>query len=143
MTCGIFGFKGHEPQFVRWKMADDALGRSIIAAAIAVHRTLGPGLLESTYQRCLEYELRSAGFSLIVEPYIPLTYKGLQIERAFKADLIVERGVIVEIKHIEKILSIHESQTRTYMKLTGIKSALILNFNSQVLKNGIRRLDLP
>lgn len=123
-------------------MKDDTLGRSIIAAAIAVHRTLGPGLLESTYQRCLEYELRTAGFSLISEPYIAFNYRTLKIERAFKADLIVEHAMIVEIKHIEKILSIHESQIRTYMKLTGIKSGLILNFNTQVLKNGIRRLDL-
>ena len=122
---------------------DDPLGRSIIAAAIAVHRTLGPGLLESTYRRCLEYELRNAGFSLISESYIAFNYKSLKIERAFKADLIVEHAMIVEIKHIEKILSIHESQTRTYIKLTGINSALILNFNTQVLKNGIRRLDFP
>ena len=110
---------------------------------MVVHRALGPGLLESTYQRCLEYELRTAGFSIIVEPYIPFDYKSLKIERAFKPDLIVEQAMIVEIKHIEKILAIHEAQTRTYMKLTGIKSALILNFNTQVLKNGIRRLDLP
>ena len=110
---------------------------------MAVHRALGPGLLESTYERCLEYDLRSAGFSLIVETYIPFKYKSLQIERAFKADLIVENAMIVEIKHIEKILPIHEAQTRTYMKLTGLKSGLILNFNTQVLKNGIRRLDLP
>ena len=123
-------------------MKDDTLGRSIIAAAIAVHRTLGPGLLESTYQRSLEYELRTAGFSLISEPYIAFNYKTPKIERAFKADLIVEHAMIVEIKQIEKILSIHESQIRTYMKLTGIKSGLILNFNTQVLKNGIRRLDL-
>ena len=108
-----------------------------------VHRSLGPGLLESTYQRCLEYELRNAGFSLISESYIAFNYKSLRIERALKADLIVEHAMIVEIKHIEKILSIHEAQTRTYMKLTGINSALILNFNTPVLKNGIRRLDLP
>jgi GxxExxY protein len=124
-------------------MIEDPLGQSIIGAAMAVHRSLGPGLLESTYQRCLEYELRSAGFSLIVEPYLAFTYKGLRIERAFKPDLIVEHAMIVEIKHIEKILSIHEAQTRTYMKLTGVKSGLIFNFNTQVLKNGIRRLDLP
>lgn len=124
-------------------MIEDPLARSIIAAAMAVHRGLGPGLLESTYQRCLEYELRSAGFSLVAEPYLAFNYKGLQIERAFKPDLIVENAMIVEIKHIDKILSIHEAQTRTYMKLTGIKAGLILNFNTQVLKNGIRRLDLP
>ena len=116
---------------------------AVIAAAIEVHRNLGPGLLESTYSQCLIYELAERGVPFLIEPFVSIKYKKLGIERAFRADLIVADMLIVEIKHIEKILAIHEAQLRTYMKLTGIKTGLLLNFNTTVLKNGIRRLDLP
>jgi len=116
---------------------------AVIAAAIEVHRNLGPGLLESTYSQCLIYELAERGVPFLIEPFVSIKYKKLGIERAFRADLIVADRLIVEIKHVEKILAIHEAQLRTYMKLTGIKTGLLLNFNTTVLKNGIRRLDLP
>jgi len=116
---------------------------AVIAAAIEVHRNLGPGLLESTYSQCLIYELAERGVPFLIEAFVSIKYKKLGIERAFRADLIVADRLIVEIKHVEKILAIHEAQLRTYMKLTGIKTGLLLNFNTTVLKNGIRRLDLP
>ena len=116
---------------------------AVIAGAIEVHRNLGPGLLESTYSQCLIYELAERGVAFLIEPFVSIKYKKLGIERAFRADLIVADRLIVEIKHVEKILAIHEAQLRTYMKLTGIKTGLLLNFNTTVLKNGIRRLDLP
>ena len=115
---------------------------AVITASIEVHRHLGPGLLESTYSQCLTYELAERGVPFLIEPFVSIKYKKLGIERAFRADLIVADRLIVEIKHVEKILPIHEAQLRTYMKLTGIKTGLLLNFNTTVLKNGIRRLDL-
>lgn len=116
---------------------------AVITASIEVHRSLGPGLLESTYTQCLTYELAERGVQFLIEPFVSIKYKRLEIKRAFRADLIVAGKVVVEIKHIEKILAIHEAQLKTYMKLTGIRTGLLLNFNTTVLKNGIRRLDIP
>ena len=116
---------------------------SIITAAIEVHRHFGPGLLEHAYHACLKYELDELGLNVLHEPFLPITYKRLVVERAFRPDLIVDGRVIVEVKHIEKIVSVHEAQLRTYMQLTGIRTGLLLNFNTTVLKNGIRRLELP
>jgi GxxExxY protein len=121
----------------------ETLDHAVITAAIEVHRNLGPGLLESTYVQCLTYELSERGVAFLIEPFVSMRYKQLHIERAFRADLIVGGELIVEIKHIEKILAIHEAQLRTYMRLTGLKTGLLLNFNATVLKNGLRRLDLP
>jgi GxxExxY protein len=124
-------------------MASDQLGHVVIGAAIEVHRHLGPGLLESTYKECLCYELREAGLDVVVEPYVSISYKTLRIERAFKPDVIVDDRMVLELKHIDKILTIHESQLYTYLQLTGLKTGILLNFNTNVLKNGIRRIDLP
>ena len=81
--------------------------------------------------------------SVVKEPFLAIRYKGLSIERAYRPDLIVDGNVVVEVKHVEKLLSVHEAQLRTYMQLTQIKKGLLFNFNTTVLKNGIRRLDLP
>lgn len=124
-------------------MAIDELGGVIIGSAIRIHRRFGPGLLESTYKTCLAYELRKSGLQILVEPFVSIVYEELTIERAFRPDLIVENKVILELKHIEKILAIHEAQLRTYLHLTGLKTGLLFNFNTTVLKNGIRRIDLP
>jgi GxxExxY protein len=124
-------------------MIDDELTRQIIDSAIAVHRELGPGLLESTYRTCLCYELGHRGIAFLIEPLMDLKYKDLTVAKAYRADLIVEREVIIELKHIEKILPVHESQLRTYLRLSGLKTGLLLNFNSSVMKDGIRRLPNP
>lgn len=115
---------------------------TIIGSAIKVHQRLGPGLLESTYQKCLVYDIRRNGLSVTVEPYLDIAFDELVVPKAYRLDMIVGNTVIVEVKHIEKVLAVHEAQLRTYLRLSGISSGLLLNFNTTVMKNGIRRIDL-
>jgi GxxExxY protein len=115
---------------------------AIIASAIKVHQRLGPGLLESTYRACLTYAIRRSGLTVISEPHVDITFDDLVIPKAYRLDLVVNESVVVEIKHVEKILALHEAQLRTYLRLSGINSGLLLNFNTTVMKNGIRRIDL-
>jgi GxxExxY protein len=112
---------------------------AIIGAAIEVHRQLGPGLLESAYEQCLchELHLRSLPFSCQVD--LPVSYKGLQLDCGYKIDLIVGEEVIVELKSVERILPVHEAQLLTYLKLSGKKVGLLINFNSSLLAQGIIR----
>jgi GxxExxY protein len=121
---------------------NDPISGAIIGAAIEVHRLLGPGLLESAYKSCLYYELAALDLKIDVERFLPITYKALQLPRAFRLDLIVEDAVIVELKSVEKILPVHEAQILTYLKLTGLKRGMILNFNVTLMKHGVRRLNL-
>ena len=118
----------------------DPLTHEIIGAGIEVHRNLGPGMLESVYEECLCYELaqRSVGFQR--QPGLPVIYKGIQLEIGFRPDLIVENLVIVELKCVEKFTSVHDAQVLTYLRLANIKTGLLMNFQSQPLINGIRRL---
>ena len=120
------------------------LTRVIIGAAIEVHRTLGPGLLESAYHRCLARELEIHGVPFKFKWPLPLEYKGLRLGKGYEMDLLVEESVIVEVKSIVAVAPIHEAQLLTYMRLAQVKVGLLLNFNEVVLKNGIRRrvLDL-
>ena len=112
---------------------------AIIGAAIEVHRELGPGLLESAYEECFchELHLRSLNFQRQVE--LPLFYKGIKLDCGYRLDVIVEDIVVVELKAIEQILPIHQAQLMTYLRLTGKKVGLLINFNVAVLKNGIIR----
>jgi GxxExxY protein len=112
----------------------------ILGAAIEVHKQLGPGLLESTYQACLCYELELRGISFECQKLLPLEHKGVQLECGYRIDLLVAGLVIVEIKAVEALAPIHEAQLLTYLKLTGVKVGLLINFNVVVLKSGIRRL---
>jgi GxxExxY protein len=111
----------------------------IIGAAIEVHRTLGPGLLESAYQVCLEHEsaLRNIAFERLVD--LPLNYKGINLDAGYVIDLVYDKRVIVELKAVERVISVHEAQLLTYMRLTGIRVGLLINFNVPVLKDGIYR----
>ena len=111
----------------------------IIGAAIEVHRTLGPGLLESAYQVCMEHEstLRSIPFEHLVK--LPLNYKGIDLDAGYVIDLIYDNRVIVELKAVEQVIPVHEAQLLTYMRLTGIRVGLLINFNVPVLKDGIYR----
>ena len=118
---------------------DNALTGRIIAAAIEVHRHLGPGLLESAYRTCLLDELAAAGLNVRHKVVLPISYKGRQIEGAYRADLVVEDAVLVELKAVEHILPIHESQTLTYLRLGNLPVGLLLNFNVPRLKDGIHR----
>jgi len=122
------------------KLYKEALTGQIIGAAIEVHKQLGPGLLESTYQACLCPELELRGISFECQKPLPLEYKGVRLECGYRIDLLVAGLVMVEIKSVEALAPIHEAQLLTYLKLTGIKVGLLINFNVVVLKEGIRRL---
>lgn len=119
---------------------DDPLTREIIGAAIEVHRALGAGLLESAYQTCLERELHLRGLKFESQKPVPLQYKGIKIDNGYRLDLVVEDKVVVELKSVQKIEPIHEAQVLTYLKLTGIKVGLLINFNVLLLKDGLKRL---
>jgi len=121
----------------------DELTEKIIGAAIEVHRTLGPGLLESVYQECLIVELRRCQLHVDSERHVRLTYKGERIESQLKLDLLVEERVVVEVKAVDRLHPIHQAQVITYLKLIGCPAALLMNFNSIVLKSGLKRLDHP
>jgi len=118
---------------------EQPLTRNIIAAAIEVHRELGPGLLESAYQVCLCHELKLRGISFCQQLDLPVTYKGIKLDCGYRADLVVERKVVVELKCVEQISPIHEAQLLTYLRLSGIRIGLLLNFNVPVLRDGILR----
>ena len=111
-----------------------------IGAAIAVHRALGPGLLESAYESCLIYELNQQGLAVERQKAVPVNYKNVNLDCGYRIDLLVENQVVVELKAVEKLQKIHEAQLLSYLKLSGCKVGLLINFNVEVLKNGIRRL---
>jgi GxxExxY protein len=120
---------------------DDPLTHRIIGAAIEVHRLLGPGLLESTYEECLCLELSLFGIPFERQLRLPIVYKSVTLLRAYRVDLLIDKAVIVEIKTIDKILPVHEAQLLTYLRLSGLERALLFNFNSVPLRSGIRRLN--
>jgi len=123
-------------------MERDLLTSKIIGAGIEVHRHLGPGLLESTYQRSLSFELDSRGLRVKAEKYLPVLYKTLEIKDGYRIDLLVEDSVIVEIKAVERILDVHRAQILTYLKMANLKTGLLINFNVPLLKHGIERFVL-
>ncbi len=118
------------------------LTEKIIGAAIEVHRHLGPGLLESTYEACLEYELQEAGLSVERQKSLPLVYKKIKLDQGYRLDLLVEKQVVVELKTVEKLTPVHNAQLLSYLKLSGCKVGLLINFNVKLLKYGIRRFVL-
>jgi GxxExxY protein len=120
--------------------ANDLLTRNIIGAALDVHRFLGPGLLESTYEACLAHELRLRGHVIAQQVEVPLRYKGLDVEVGYRMDLVVDGTVVVEIKAVEKLRPIVTAQVLTYLRLSGLRGALICNFHVGLLKEGIRRV---
>jgi GxxExxY protein len=115
------------------------LTEKIIAAAIDVHKALGPGLLESVYQICLarEFSLRDLHFEK--EKEVPIEYKGIKLDAGYRLDFLVEHKVVVELKTVDEINSMHEAQILTYLKATGCRVGLLINFNAAVLKDGIKR----
>ncbi|OOP55669.1 MAG: GxxExxY protein [Candidatus Brocadia carolinensis] len=118
----------------------DELSKSIIGAAIEVHRNLGPGLLESAYEKCLCYELASKRISFERQKNLPITYKDIHLDCGYRIDILVEKLVIIELKTVEHIESIHEAQLLTYLKLSDLWLGLLINFNVPVLKEGICRI---
>jgi GxxExxY protein len=120
-------------------MQFDSLSSKVIGLAIEVHRELGPGLLESTYETCLAHELSLAGLRFLRQHPMPVRYKGVTIDCGYRVDLLVQEALILELKAVDALLGIHEAQLLTYLKLAGIKTGLLINFNVPVLKDGIRR----
>ncbi len=122
--------------------ANDPLTEKIIGFAIEVHRQLGPGLLESTYEECLCYELGQNGLAFRRQVPLPVMYKTIRLDCGYRIDLLVEERVILELKTVERLIPVHEAQLLTYLKLSGMRTGLLLNFNSATLKDGIRRMVL-
>ena len=121
----------------------NAVTREIIGAAIEVHRVLGPGLLESTYMPCLQYELAARRLRYIVQRVVPIVYKGIALDTSYRVDLIVEDLVVVEIKSVERLLAVHQAQVLTYLELTGCPAGLLINFNVPKLVDGVKRVLNP
>jgi GxxExxY protein len=117
----------------------NSITERIISSAIAVHKELGPGLLESAYEACLMHELLTNGVSVERQKELPVKYRGVQIDCGYRLDLLVEDQVVVELKSVDRLESIHEAQVLSYLKLSGYQIGLLLNFNVRFLKDGIRR----
>jgi len=118
------------------------LTEAIIGCSIEVHRHLGPGLLESTYQQCLAHEMKNNGIAFQLEYPIPVEYKGVRLDCGYRLDFLIENQVILELKAVEEIHGIHKAQILTYMKLAQIKTGLLINFNVPKLVDGVRRFKL-
>jgi GxxExxY protein len=121
---------------------DTELTGRVIGLGIEVHRHLGPGLLESAYEECLAHELSEAGLQFRRQAEVPVIYKSVRLDCGYRIDLIVENSLILELKAVEKITPLHEAQLLTYLRLSGIRHGLIMNFNTPVLKDGLRRIVL-
>jgi GxxExxY protein len=119
---------------------ENQITERIIGAAIEVHRHLGPGLLESAYEECLCYELSLLGLAFQRQVSLPVAYKGLKLDCGYRMDVVVESAVILELKSIDEFAPIHSAQLLTYLRLTGMKVGLLMNFNVPALKNGLKRL---
>jgi GxxExxY protein len=120
----------------------ERLGRELVDSAFTVHKTLGPGLLESAYEACLRHELASRDIAAVPQTPVGIRYKGISLDCGFRLDLLVADRVIVEIKAVERLLPVHEAQLLTYLKLTGKRLGYLINFNVPTIKEGIRRLAL-
>jgi GxxExxY protein len=119
---------------------DAVLSGQIIGAAIEVHRALGPGLLESSYQACLSHELTLRGLAWVQQKEIPLRYKGVRLPSAYRIDLLIEGRLVVEVKAMEALLPIHRAQLLTYLKLLDLRLGMLINFNVELLTRGVRRV---
>ncbi len=120
-------------------MEQNQYSEAVIGAAIEVHRVMGPGLLESVYERCLSHELTLRGIEHERQLQLPVMYKGVALDADLRLDIVIPRVLIVELKSVESLLPIHEAQLLTYMKLSGIRLGLLMNFNVPLLKDGIKR----
>jgi len=120
-------------------MTENEIGTRVIEAAIAVHRELGPGLLETVYEVVLARGLSERGLKVVRQVAVPIIYKGIRFDEGFRADLIVEGKVILELKSVERVTPAHKKQVQTYLRLTGCKLGYLLNFGGEVMKAGITR----
>ena len=121
-------------------MTENEISTIIVDACYKIHTTLGPGLLESVYESVLHHELNKRGMSVAKQQVIPICYDGHQIEQGFRADLIVEEKVIIELKSVEKVIPVHKKQLLTYLRLSNMKLGLLVNFGDNLIKNGVTRV---
>lgn len=121
-------------------MTENELSTKIIGCALEIHKSLGPGLLESAYQECMFYKIRQSGVNVEKEKAMPLVFEEVRLDCGYRIDLLVENKVVVEIKSVENLNDVHMAQTLTYMKLGNYKLGLLINFNVAFLKTGIKRL---
>ena len=121
-------------------MTENEISQKIIGAAIEVHKQLGPGLLESTYETCLTYELKQMGLDVKQQQALPVVYKEVKLDAGYRIDLLIENKVIVEIKSVDALADIHTAQLLTYLKLKDLKLGLLINFNSVRVVDGLKRI---
>ncbi len=121
-------------------MDENQLSNEVIGAAIEVHKTIGPGLLESVYQECMVYELTNRGFQTAREVSLPVRYKGLQFLAAYRADIVVEDKLILELKAVEVLLPVYSAQLLSYLRMSGLKLGLLINFCVPHLRDGVKRI---
>ena len=121
-------------------MTENELSRIIVDCCYRIHKALGPGLLESVYEEVLSYELTKNGLKCERQMGIPVTYEKIKMDIGFRTDIIVEGKVIIELKSVENLMPVHKKQLLTYLKLTGMKLGLLVNFNEELIKNGITRI---
>lgn len=118
----------------------ELIAKQLVDSMLAVHRELGPGLLESTYQACLAFELHSRGIEVRCEVELPVRYKGLEIEAGYRIDMLVADCIVIENKSVQALVPIHEAQLLTYMKLSGCRLGFLVNWNVPLIKDGIKRM---
>jgi GxxExxY protein len=118
----------------------NSLSHRIIGCAMNVHRSLGPGLLENAYEECLTYELRDAGLFVERQKALPLVYREIKMDAGYRVDLLVENKIVLELKSVDFLNDVHIAQVLTYLKLSGCRLGLLINFNVAVLKDGVKRL---
>ncbi|MBX7259279.1 MAG: GxxExxY protein [Candidatus Hydrogenedentes bacterium] len=120
----------------------DEVAKQVVDAAFAVHQALGPGLLESVYEACLAHELRKRGLNVETQVVLPVVYDGVELEAGLRLDLLVNGCVVVELKAVDHLLDVHRAQVMTYLKLTGHRLGLLINFNVPLIKDGVKRIAL-
>jgi GxxExxY protein len=134
-------YKNHnKPIKNKETMIENEISKKVIGCAIEVHKQLGPGLLESAYQECLYYELKQAGLKVQKEKPMPIVYKEVKLDHGYRIDLLVESKVVVEIKTVEAFTDVHMAQVLTYLRLGDYKLGLLFNFQTTMLKNGMKRI---
>jgi len=121
-------------------LLDSELTDQIIGCAMVVHSALGPGLLESVYEACLEYELKISGLQVERQKLLPVRYKNIKLDDGLRMDMVVNNRVVIELKCVERLQPVHDAQLFTYLKLSGIRTGLLLNFYTKLLKDGIKRI---
>ena len=134
------GAKDAKNDMIKTREEIDRLSNKVIGAAIEVHKVLGPGLLESAYEECLVYELKIAGIEFERQAALPVVYKDIRLDCGYRLDVVIDKAIILELKAVETIMPIHEAQILTYLKLSGLKLGLLLNFNVPFMRNGIKRI---